>query len=158
MFARKFSSDGRIRWPTPWRARKATRLPRSVPITYGPDGSPNGVEIRRSSRSVTSAMSYKPLPPMMPIVVSMSDLCRLLQFNQHAAAARRVNECYRGMFRAGTRRLVDQPDAASLQWRQHGVDVVDAQRLVMQARTVFVDLLRHRPIGRGRLEQFEPRL
>src|SRR3954454_23962855 len=158
MFARKFSSDGRIRWPTPWRARKATRLPRSVPITYGPDGSPNGVEIHRSSRSVTSAMSYKPLPPMMPIVVSMSDLCRLLQFNQHAAATGRVDECYQGMFRAGTRRLVDQPDAARLQLRQHGVDVVDAQRDVMQARTALVDVLRDRRVGRGRLEQLEARL
>ena len=38
MFARKFSSDGRMRWPAPCRARNATRLPRSVPITYGPDG------------------------------------------------------------------------------------------------------------------------
>ncbi len=43
MFARKFSSDGIRRCPAPWRARNATRLPRSVPITYGPDGSPNGV-------------------------------------------------------------------------------------------------------------------
>ena len=34
------------RWPAPCRARNATRLPRSVPITYGPDGSPNGVATR----------------------------------------------------------------------------------------------------------------
>src|SRR5439155_20727604 len=71
MFARKFSSDGRMRCPPPWRGRKATRLPRSVPITYGPDGSPNGVAIVRSSRSVTSAMSYSPLPPMIPIWTDM---------------------------------------------------------------------------------------
>src|SRR2546425_5943802 len=71
MFARKFSSDGRMRCPTPCRGRKATRLPRSVPITYGPDGSPNGVEIVWSSRSVSSAMSYRPLPPMMPIWTDM---------------------------------------------------------------------------------------
>src|SRR5438093_1530645 len=67
MFARKFSSDGRMRCPTPWRARNATRRPRSVPMTYRPDGSPNGVVIVCSSRSVSSAMSYRPLPPMMPI-------------------------------------------------------------------------------------------
>ena len=53
--------------PAPCRARNATRLPRSVPSTYGPDGSPNGVVSVTSSRSVTSAMSYRPLPPMMPI-------------------------------------------------------------------------------------------
>src|SRR4029077_13641409 len=70
MFARKFNSDGRIRCPTPCRARKATRLPRNVPSTYGPDGSPNGVERVLSSRSVSSAMSYSPLPPMIPILIS----------------------------------------------------------------------------------------
>src|SRR6185295_6870077 len=72
MLARKFSSEGRMRWPTPCRARNATRLPRSVPITYGPDGSPNGVLTCFSSRSVTSAMSYIPLPTMMPIIGCIS--------------------------------------------------------------------------------------
>src|SRR5713101_3375511 len=67
IFALKFSSDGRIRWPMPCRGRNATRLPRSVPITYGPEGSPNGVASDRSSRSVNSAKSYSPLPPMMPM-------------------------------------------------------------------------------------------
>jgi hypothetical protein len=38
-------------------------------MTYGADGSPNGVSICRSSRSVSAAMSYSPLPPMMPIVM-----------------------------------------------------------------------------------------
>src|SRR5882672_1949141 len=36
-------------------------------MTYGSDGSPNGVETLRSSRSVSSAMSYSPDPPMIPI-------------------------------------------------------------------------------------------
>ncbi len=49
-------------------ARETPRaLPRSVPRTYGPDGSPNGVVSVASSRSVTPAMSYRPVPPMMPI-------------------------------------------------------------------------------------------
>src|SRR5512142_2862664 len=74
MFARKFNSDGMIVCPAPWRARNATCLPRSVPITYGPDGSPNGVEIRSSRRSVSSAISYRPLPPMIPIFVSIVSL------------------------------------------------------------------------------------
>src|SRR5437762_9504862 len=69
MLARKLSSDGRMRCPTPCRARNATRLPRSVPTMYGPEGSPNGVAIVFSSRSVSSAMSYRPLPPMMPISI-----------------------------------------------------------------------------------------
>src|SRR5437764_14761632 len=69
MFARKFSSDGSSVWPLPCRARKATRLPRSVPSRYGPDGLPNGVSTVRSLRSVSSAMSYSPLPPMIPISI-----------------------------------------------------------------------------------------
>src|SRR3954470_2325334 len=73
ILARKFSSDGRMRWPRPCRARNATRRPRSIPVTYGPDGSPNGVAMVFSSRSVSSAMSYKPLPPMMPISMLMPD-------------------------------------------------------------------------------------
>ena len=67
MLARKFSSDGSSRCPAPCRARNATRFPRSVPSSTGPDGSPNGVVSVTSLRSVTSAMSYRPLPPMMPI-------------------------------------------------------------------------------------------
>src|SRR5687768_6581359 len=67
MLARKFSSDGESRCPAPCRARNATRFPRSVPIRYGPEGSPNGVVSATSLRSVTSAMSYRPLPPMIPI-------------------------------------------------------------------------------------------
>src|SRR3989442_1512015 len=66
MFARKLSSEGRIRWPAPCRARNATRFPRSVPITNGPDGSPNGVWSVCSSRSISSAISYRPLPPSIP--------------------------------------------------------------------------------------------
>src|SRR3954465_471820 len=73
MLARKFSSDGRMRWPTPCRARNATRRPRSVPVTYGPDGSPKGVAMVFSSRSISSAMSYSPLPPMIPISMLMPD-------------------------------------------------------------------------------------
>src|SRR5438045_762192 len=76
MFARKFNSDGRMRWPAPCRARNATRLPRSVPTMYGPDGSPKGVVTLCSSRSTSSAMSYRPLPPMIPISISL----RILSF------------------------------------------------------------------------------
>ena len=43
MLARKLSSDGRMRWPRPWRGRKATRLPSSSPMTIASDGVPNGV-------------------------------------------------------------------------------------------------------------------
>src|SRR5438876_8208686 len=80
MFARKFSSDGSSVWPAPWRARKATRFPRSVPTRYGPDGSPNGVATFRSLRSVSSAMSYSPLPPMIPMSIPMLPCWLILAF------------------------------------------------------------------------------
>src|SRR5205814_1429914 len=35
MFARKLSSDGKMRCPAPWRARNATRRPRSMPVKTG---------------------------------------------------------------------------------------------------------------------------
>ena len=58
----------------------------------------------------------------------------------------------------GPRLLVDQPHAARLELRQRRVDVVDAQRDVMQARAALLDELRDRRVGRRRLEQFERRL
>ena len=57
MFARKFSSPGRMRWPVPCRARNATRRPRRVAVTYGPDGGPNGVSSVTSCRSASPSMS-----------------------------------------------------------------------------------------------------
>ena len=56
-------------------------------------------------------------------------------------------------FGAGTRLLVDQLDAARLELRQRGANVVDAQRDVMEARAALLDELRDRRLGRGRLEQ-----
>src|ERR1700752_2363996 len=94
MFARKFSSDGERRWPAPCRARNATRLPRSVPRTYGPDGSPNGVVTAISLRSVTSAISYRPEPPMMPIWT-----CSMCPFaGASAPAAHTPKDAQRGGF------------------------------------------------------------
>ena len=49
-------------------------------------------------------------------------------------------------------------DAARLELRERRVDVVDAQRDVMQARAALVDVLRDRRVGRRRLEQLELRL
>src|SRR5436305_9988608 len=36
---------------------------------YGPDGVPKGVSTVRSLRSTSSAISYKPLPPTIPISI-----------------------------------------------------------------------------------------
>src|SRR5262249_54925531 len=104
-------------------------------------------------------MSYRPLPPMMPIVGFMPPLqplqppLSLLQLDEHAPGAGRMDECYQRMLGAWPRLLVDQANAARLQLRQHCTDVVDAQRDVMQPRTAFVDVFRDRRLGRRRLEQ-----
>src|SRR5271165_1780109 len=70
MFARKFSSLGSNRWPRPWRARKATFFPSSVPTTNASDGSPNGVFTLTSRVPVSPLMVYRPLPPIIPISAS----------------------------------------------------------------------------------------
>src|SRR5271168_3594266 len=57
-----------MRWPRPWRARKATRFPSSVPTTKTSEGFPNGVFTRTSLVSVRPLIAYKPLPPIMPMV------------------------------------------------------------------------------------------
>ena len=69
--------------------------------------------------------------------------------------ARRVDEGDQRVLGAGPRLLVDQPGAARLELRQRGVDVVHAQRDVVQARAALVGVLRDRRIGRGRFEQFQ---
>ena len=49
-------------------------------------------------------------------------------------------------------------DAARLQLRERGADVVDAQRDVVQPGAALLDVLRDRRLRRGRLEQLEARL
>ena len=72
---------------------------------------------------------------------------RLLQLDEHAVRGRRVNERDQRAFGARPRLLVDQPDAARLQVRERRVDVVDAQRDVMQAGAALLDELGDRRIG-----------
>src|SRR5712692_8752542 len=56
-----------MRCPRPWRARKATRFPSSVPMTNASDGSPNGAFMRPSRASASPGVVSKPLPPIIPI-------------------------------------------------------------------------------------------
>src|SRR5437588_1088221 len=162
MFARKLSSDGRIRWPAPCRARNATRWPRSVARMYAPEGSPNGVSIFFSSRSVSCAMSYRPLPPMIPMVAVGIFLCVrvgtvLFQLDENPAGAGGMNECDQRSFGAGARLLVYEPYAARLQSRERLRDVVDAQRDVVQPRPALLDVLRDGRIRRRPFEQLQLR-
>src|SRR5262249_11383656 len=96
--------------------------------------------------------------PDPPAPAGLPDRPGLLQLDQHAAGRRRMHECYQGMFGAGTRRLVYQPHTARCQLRKRGMDVLDAQRDVMQTGTALVDVLRDWRLGRRRLEQLQPRL
>ena len=68
------SSDGRIRWPTPCRARNTTRLPQ---FRHAPAGCRKAS--RSSSSRSSSAMSCRPLPPVFYLdegIVSVSVLSR----------------------------------------------------------------------------------
>ena len=104
MFARKFSSDGRMRWPTPWRARNATRSPASVPTTNGADGSPNGVETRHLLPiGQAGHVVQGPLPPITPMRTAASAiLLLLLQLDEHAVGARRMHESHERVLGART--------------------------------------------------------
>src|SRR5262245_43241497 len=116
---------------------------------YGPDGSPNGVVIVRASRSTSSSMSYRPLPPMMPILgvlVMISaawalGLPALLQLHEDAVRARRMNECHESAFSARSRPLVDQADATRLELVQRTGDVVDPQSNVVKTWPSLLDVL-----------------
>ena len=50
---------------------------------------------------------------------------RLLELDQHPVRRRRMDERHHRALRAGTRPVVDQPDAARLQVRQRGFEVFD---------------------------------
>src|SRR5947207_15686600 len=60
--------------------------------------------------------------------------------------------------RARYRRLVDQPESLLLQTREMRLDVRDPEADVMDAFAALLDELRHRRIGRQRLEQLEVRV
>src|SRR5688572_28780782 len=69
MFARWFSSEGRIRWPRACRGRNATSRSAKVPVRISSDGEPNGVFTRTHFCPVSPSIWYRPLPPIMPILL-----------------------------------------------------------------------------------------
>jgi hypothetical protein len=71
MLARKLISLGRSWWLTPCRARNATSRPCSVPRISGAEGAPKGVVISSARGARSSAMEYRPVPPMMPIIAML---------------------------------------------------------------------------------------
>src|SRR5438445_6098312 len=81
----------------------------------------------------------------------------LLQLDEDAVRGGGMNEGDERAFRARARLLVDEARAAGFEVRDRGVDVVDAQRDVMQAWPALLDVSRDRRCGRRRLEQLELR-
>ena len=68
-----------------------------------------------------------------------------------------MDEGDRRAFSARSGLLVDHPHAPRLELRDGSLNIVDAQRDVVQARTALLDVLRNRRFGAGRLEQLELR-
>ncbi len=62
----------------------------------------------------------------------------LLQFDEHPVSAGRVDERHARAFGPGSGLLVDEPNPTVLQLRQRAVDVLDAQRDVVQARAALL--------------------
>ena len=79
----------------------------------------------------------------------------LFELDQHAVRAGGMDERHERTLGARSRRLVYQRRAALFQLRQRRVNVIDAQRDVVQSRTALVDESRDGGIGRSGLEQFE---
>ena len=134
----KLSSDGRTRWPAPWRARNATRRPARVPTTYGAEGAPNGVVISRSSRSASWAHVIQPAPADDADRDSLVSLHDAAGSSSPASAPRGRRARWRGARKPPARPpplgrgvSVDQPDPARLETCQGRRDVVDAQRDVV---------------------------
>src|SRR2546425_887779 len=68
-----------------------------------------------------------------------------------------MNERDERALRAGAWRWIDQLRAARPELRERGMDVIDAQRDVMQAWSARLQILRDRRIWRGRLQQLQTR-
>src|SRR5579863_1122492 len=154
MFARKFNSDGEMRWPRPCRAKNATSLPASFPTTYTSEGAPQGVSIVRSSWASNPGIEYNPLPPIIPIVGFIRDASCLYQFEQHASCGRRMHKSVEMPACAGTR-LVQNAGAGGAQPLHRGLQIRHAQRYVMQALAARLNKFGDDGVGLGRLQQFD---
>ena len=83
---------------------------------------------------------------------------RLLELDEHAVRAGRVNERDERAFGSRPRLFVDEPRAAALELRQRRRDVVHAQRDVVQPGAALLDVLRDRRVRRRRLQKLEARV
>ena len=83
---------------------------------------------------------------------------RLLQLDQHTMSGRRVHEGDERTLRTLARRFVDQPDALLAQPFQRLLEIVNAQRDVVNAGTTPAHIPSDRGIIRGCFQQFEGRL
>src|SRR5215471_19864407 len=59
-----------MRWPRPWRGRKATRVPPSSPMSSSSEGVPNGDSIFSQRAPTRPSSEYTPLPPRTPSTAS----------------------------------------------------------------------------------------
>ena len=82
----------------------------------------------------------------------------LFELDQHPVRRRRVDEGDERTFGAGSRLLVDQANAARLELRQRGADVIDPQGDVMEPGSALLDVPGDGRIGGGPLEQLERRV
>ena len=82
----------------------------------------------------------------------------LLELDEDPVRAGGMHERDKRALGARARLLVHELRAARLELRQGCIDVVDAQRDVMQARAALLDVLRDGRIRRGRFQQLEARL
>src|SRR5919198_3369294 len=83
---------------------------------------------------------------------------KLLQLHEHAVRARWMDECDERAFRTPPGLVVDEPRAACPELGERRMDVVDAQRDVVNPRPALLDVLRDWRVRRGCFQQLQFRL
>ena len=95
---------------------------------------------------------------MVSLVVSLSNHeTGLLEFDQDTMSAGGMNERHQGVFGSGPWLVVDEPRAPGFEVREGRMDVLHAQRDVMQAGPSLPDVFRDRRFRCGRFQQLELR-
>src|ERR1700675_4797185 len=134
-----------MRWPRPWRARKATSFPANFPTTYGSEGLPHGVSMVNSCCTSKPGIEYNPLPPIIPIdgfipiwLVSFRyGRSFLYEFQQNAAGRRRMDENIK-MAAGAAPGIVQQTRAARFQALDGACEIRHFDRNVMQSLTPLI--------------------
>ncbi len=153
------TTSGRMPSGMRWRSSGGSRFSHSVrgttPNIAPPSSAKKPSDSETSSRSPNASRAGPRKSGTVGVWPARAPGAGCFSSTSTPCGGRRMHERDQRPFGAGTRRLVDQPDAGRLQLGQRRVDVIDRERHVMQPGAALLEELRDRRLGRGGLEQFE---